>query len=245
MNLQDYFAAQWRAYCKLSPDAGRIVALLSEQNTIVNDHIALRTFDRDGVNIYQLAEPFLDWGYSQAGEYDFTEKKLKALHLEQPGRPRIFISQILTQQFSTDFNRTIDRIMSHIAEKAHEQSDFTVSGRNWPIDYVTYQQLLRESEYAAWLYVFGFIANHFTISVNHLDQFSQLAELNAFLKAKGFELNTSGGEIKGSPAEYLEQSSTMASRVEVAFEDGKKQIGGCYYEFAKRYTLPNGDSAAS
>jgi hypothetical protein len=53
-------------------------------------------------------------------------------------------------------------------------------------------------------------------------------------------LNKAGGVIKGTPEQFLEQSSTMAVPVHVKFTDGTFEIPGCYYEFAKRYALPNG-----
>jgi len=85
------------------------------------------------------------------------------------------------------------------------------------------------------------MANHFTVLVNALGTFDDLGQLNRFLVENGFELNTSDGEIKGSPQVYLEQSSTLADRVQVQFSDGAESIPACYYEFARRYPLPNGE----
>ena len=74
--------------------------------------------------------------------------------------------------------------------------------------------------------------------INELNRFQQISELNLFLKQSGF-FNTSGGEIKGAPAIYLEQSSTMADKVSVDFNDGVYNIPGGFYEFAKQYPLKN------
>ena len=54
-------------------------------------------------------------------------------------------------------------------------------------------------------------------------------------------LNDAGGAIKGTPAEHLEQSSTRADSIEVAFADGRARIPSVYYEFARRYPLPSGE----
>ena len=54
-------------------------------------------------------------------------------------------------------------------------------------------------------------------------------------------MNTSGGEVKGSKEVCLEQSSTLANTIEVEFKDGKLNIPACYYEFAKRYALKDGN----
>ena len=109
------------------------------------------------------------------------------------------------------------------------------------ISYEIYEQLREESEYAAWLYVFGYRANHFTVSINHLENFKGIGEVNSFLKSNGFTLNSSGGEIKGSPNQLLEQSSTLADRVKVTFGDGTFEIPLCYYEFAQRYKDTEGN----
>lgn len=87
---------------------------------------------------------------------------------------------------------------------------------------------------------FGYCANHFTVSVNQLPGYKTLEQVNQKLKDNGFKLNTSGGEIKGSPEVYLEQSSTMADRHPVEFSDKTVEIPSCFYEFAKRYEIEDG-----
>ena len=71
--------------------------------------------------------------------------------------------------------------------------------------------------------------------MNKLKTFNSLQEVNKWLKTLGYKLNNSGGEIKGSPQENLEQSSTMATKHLVDFLDGQYKIPSCYYEFALRY----------
>ena len=115
------------------------------------------------------------------------------------------------------------------------------SGASWKRSFKTYDALYKESEYAAWTYAYGFRANHFTVNVNQLKKFSDLPKLNNFIKSNGFQLNQSGGEIKGTPEEMLEQSSTMAKDVALEFEEGTYKIPACYYEFAKRYPMADGN----
>jgi hypothetical protein len=98
-----------------------------------------------------------------------------------------------------------------------------------------YERFYPESEYAAWTAAFGVQVNHFTVFVNALKTFKSLEELNTFLLANHLQLSESGGIIKGTPAEKLEQSSTMARKVRCAFAEGSREILGCYYEFARRY----------
>jgi hypothetical protein len=97
-----------------------------------------------------------------------------------------------------------------------------------------------ESEYAAWFYVFGFRANHFTVSINALKTYNNISSVNELLKKNGFLLNDSGGEIKGTKADLLQQSSTLADKVTVKFVEGSFEVPCCYYEFAQRYPDANG-----
>ena len=229
----------WQQYIKCNPEAKAIYDLFAKNNKVINDHIALRTIDDPRVNIEVLAQPFIREGYSQGGEYHFPVKKLYAKHYQhpEPERPKIFISQLLIHQLNEPTSRHIQSILDQVPSALLDQPDeLLVSGSSWGHpSYAIYQQLLTESEYAAWFYVFGFRANHFTVLVNALTQFSEISQVNDFLREKGYLLNISGGEIKGSPVELLEQSSTKASTIEAVFTEGVYKIPGCYYEFAKRY----------
>jgi hypothetical protein len=154
--------------------------------------------------------------------------------------PKVFISELLVEQLSREAQQVIADLLSQLAPEKLREDDFCCSGRHWDISYKDYCLLLKESEYAAWLAAFGYQPNHFTISVNHLTSHSSLEGLNQFLVANNVVLNTVGGLIKGSPAVYLEQSSTMANVVDVEFTEQKVLIPSCYYEFSRRYPLADG-----
>jgi hypothetical protein len=114
-------------------------------------------------------------------------------------------------------------------------------GRPWNVSKSTYEKLMKESDYAGWLVAFGYRPNHFTVFINALKSFKDIQGLNSFLKEQGVKLNASGGEIKGTPAVFLEQSSTLANNIDVQFSDGAQTVPACYYEFARRYPLPTGE----
>lgn len=234
----------WDDYSGMNKQAEGIYKLLTtRRERIVNDHIAFRTFNSKKISIEVLAKPFVALGYQPQGEYHFKEKKLFARHFEHsdPDQPKVFISELKLEECSPDLQKVVKGLVDQIPEKLTQQLDFVASGVPWkPLAYAAYEKLLAESEYAAWMSAFGFRVNHFTVYFNALKTFKSFPEFNEFLKQNGFKLNSSGGEIKGSPQEYLEQSSTLAHPVEVLFADGKKTIPGCYYEFAKRYPLPSG-----
>jgi hypothetical protein len=241
--LDDLFARLWTDYAAITPAAARIHALLAARGErIVNDHIALRTFDRPAVEIEAIDRAFVDAGYRPADDYDFPDKKLTAYHYEHPSGalPKVFISALRVDACSPELGRIVDELLGHVRPGAVAEPWFVASGRPWPIARATYDRLRAESEYAAWVAAFGFRANHFTISVNHLTSFDGLAALDDFLEGEGFRLNQAGGRIKGTPADLLEQSSTMADEVEVGFADGPATVPSCYYEFARRYPRADG-----
>lgn len=243
LNLEQILDNMWFDYLKLNPKAHDIFTLLTQSgNKLENDHIALRTFDLNPLGIAQMAAPFLALGYREMGEYHFEQKKLYAKHYEHqdPQQPKIFISELQVSKLSTSAQVLIKKLINQISSDFLLQQDMSLSGRPWQVSFADYQILAAESEYAAWVAAHGFRPNHFTVNVNALTQFEQLDDLNQFLQKKGHKLNASGGLIKGSPGELLEQSSTLAEEVLVSFLEGNFEVPGCYYEFAKRYALPNG-----
>ena len=243
MGLQELLDRLWRDYSALNPQAGRIHGLLEARGeSLRNDHIAFRTFAHPGIDIAAMAAPFVRLGYAPAGDYVFTEKKLTAIHYQHPDAalPKIFISQIHTEKLSAGARSLLLGLINQIQPAFLAREDWIAGGRPWKVDYTTYEALERESEYAAWMSAFGFRANHFTVFANALRSFPGLAELNNFLKAQGFRLNGAGGEIKGGPEIFLEQSSTLANEAEVEFAGVTRKVPACYYEFARRYPMPDG-----
>lgn len=234
----------WAKYQRINPQADEIHRLLSERGeTIVNDHIAFRTFQHPRVGIDQLAAPFLEAGYRDADTYHFETKKLFAKHFQHsdPALPKVFISELLLDEFSGEFRDIIQRMLEQVPKTELHSDPLCMAGRLWTVSYAHYETLSLQSEYAAWLAAHGFCANHFTVLINSLKTVDSLKALNMLLQKEGFALNTEGGVIKGSPKVYLEQSSTVASTVDVEFEDGVHSVPGCYYEFARRYPTPGSE----
>lgn len=233
----------WHDYVLLNPQAQKIVNLIENKgDEVVNDHIALRTFNHPRLSIDKIAAPFLNSGYKECGTYNFEEKKLFAKHYESSDEnmPKIFISELLLEEFSDEFNQIVNKVIDQISDEEISRFDFTCTGRNWKLSSNEYEALKSESEYGAWLCAIGFRPNHFTLFINKMQSFSEVSDLNTYLKENGFTLNSSGGEVKGSKEVCLEQSSTMANQIEVEFSDKSMQIPSCYFEFAKRYPLKDG-----
>ena len=242
--LDSLLKVLWDDYANLNKQAHKIHELLeTRKEVVINDHIAFRTFNIPKVGIEVLSEHFKRFGYKEGGEYHFPSKKLYAKHYEHNDstKPKIFISELKVQECSPFIQEIVKKLVDKIPADKPKTPEFLVSGAPWKkTTYETYEKLQAESEYAAWMSVYGFRVNHFTVLVNALKTLKSLQELNDFLKQNGFKLNASGGEIKGTAQEYLEQSSTLAHPVDIEFADQKKTVPACYYEFARRYPLPNG-----
>jgi hypothetical protein len=234
----------WLDYITINPLAKKIRDVITnEGEVILNDHIALRTFNHPRVSLDVIAKSFLDSGYTYKGDYHFPEKKLYAKHYEHSDKnlPKIFISELKLGECSASLQKMVSDLVAQIPLGMEHQFDFSSVGRPWGVSTKIYNDLLKESDYAAWVAAFGYRPNHFTVFINNLKKFSDINTLNSFLKAQGFKLNSSGGEVKGSKDVCLEQSSTLANNIEVEFSDGKLIIPACYYEFAKRYAMSNGE----
>ncbi|MBL4637392.1 MAG: DUF1338 family protein, partial [Kofleriaceae bacterium] len=166
-HIEDLFQALWADYTRIAPQAPKIASLLQERGeSIVNDHIALRTFAHSEVDIEVLDRAFVAAGYEAMESYEFTEKKLTACHYEHPiaDMPKVFISALLLDECSPRLREVVSQLVAQIPAGAQADWRFPVSGRPWSIDHKTYLELLEESQYAAWLAAFGFRANHFTIA---------------------------------------------------------------------------------
>jgi hypothetical protein len=243
-SVDDLLAALWRDYVALTPQALHIHDLLTARGeTLINDHVALRTFDLPGIGIGALARTFERHGWIQRDDdYRFPDKHLRARYWQhpEPGRPKIFISELMVDELPAAAAHVVRGLHAGLPPGFTDRDDLAWAGRPWTIAHETYAELLESSEYAAWVAAFGFRVNHFTVDVGSLRTFADLPAVNAFLVDAGIELNTVGGTIKGTPAQYLEQSSTRADDIDLAFADGTFRVPSCYYEFARRYPLPSG-----
>ena len=203
MQLDTLFQCLWRDYVAITPQAQRIHDLFTERGErIVNDHVALRSFDLSPISLRELGRHITSFGYSRDRCYRFADKKLRAqsfLHPD-PARPRIFLSALQVHAVSPAARKLIEHLVGQVDAGLAERPEILCAGRAWAMPGATdYRALLAESEYAAWLAVHGLRANHFTISVNHLTRTPDLREVVDLIKSEGHAVNSAGGEIKGQP----------------------------------------------
>jgi hypothetical protein len=245
MDRSTFFDALWSRYRHLTPQADAIQAgLQARGESVRNDHVALRSlaetpFDLDGIEVLLTTI-----GYQRLDQYVFPDKHLDARSyrcFDDPEAPKIFVSTLRRGVLSSTAEAVLDSCAKGLT-KAPVELETLTSGICWqPISHASFQMLASESEYAAWLSAWGLQANHFTVSVNHLQTFQGLAEVNAWIRTCGFSLNQSGGEIKGSAEVLLAQSATVADQLAYRFGCGEThQIPSCFYEFAERFPDASG-----
>ncbi|CAN6549108.1 unnamed protein product [Malus baccata var. baccata] len=244
-------------YLSRNPTAKAILELVgsASDEQIYYDHFAFRTFGVNGYGIDSMAKIFLDFGYTPREELRFPAKKLRALWFSPPSvpiphggsgvngpLPRVFISELLVDQMSPQTQDIIKKYteISGSGNK-HAALASALGSLTWekPL-HSEFQQLARESEYAAWTLVNGYALNHATISTHQLkSHLRDIKSLNQFIEKNGFKLNSEGGILKVSPDGLLQQSSTVADSIHFQFADGVTESVPCsYIEFAERLVLP-------
>lgn len=245
MNTTQFFNLLWNDYVEITPQAQKVHDLFSQAGeSVINDHVAFRTFSDSPIELERLEPIILALGYRRQGEYHFEQKKLMARSYSHPvaDTPRIFISELQRHWLSAAAQQILAEIVSQIPASVADGPEIFTRGLLWqPVTLAQYRTLVEESEYAGWLASMGLRANHFTVSLNHLKGFSEMDQVIALLESNGYPINRVGGAIKGTPADLLVQSSTLADRVKIRFQDGlEASVPSCFYEFAKRFTDANG-----
>lgn len=249
--------ALFKVYESRVPDVRKITqaminkGMVSDQTDIVNDHIAFRTMGVDHLGIASFEKIFLAHGYKKREYYHFDNKKLDAYWYSPPtdDLPRIFISELKVEQLTEATQKIITHYTRKITADPVDALDLNeveavaafFQTPLWELpSKEDYENLLQESEYAAWVIYNRYYLNHYTISVHDLPQpYNRLESFNEFLKSIEIKLNDAGGEIKTSQDGLLRQSSSVANQVEAQFVQGeKKTIAGSYVEFAERSLLP-------
>lgn len=242
--MNEWFEKLWDDYITSCPDAMKLHDIMQNLNeNIVNDHIAIRTFNGGGISLNKLRQYMQLKNFAPIEGYEFKEKNLIAEYYQHPDPnvPRVFISELQVQNFSNSFQSIVNDLLDQSLKYVNELG-IDIPLIPWKmIRYTDYQILNKESDYASWLAVHGLKANHFTVSINHLNQFNNIEEFNDFLIENNFVLNTNGGIIKGSRKKLLKQSSTMAHTLVKNFSDGIYSVPGCFYEFAERFEDENGE----
>ena len=205
----------WSAYASHVPYAQTFVELSG--GAFQNDHVAFRSLD-----LRPVAALFESLGWRRAGAYDFPDAHLDAIHLSKPGAPRVFVSQLRVEALSPRARALLARLPAAPPPLA-DPSWFVA-----PAPLFTGSELLeleRESQYAAWLCLFGREVNHFTAAVDDVEGWAvRLREAGVPMK----------GEVEGAPGAPLRQTATRAAPRRVRTLEGERDWPYAYLELAQR-----------
>ena len=234
-----FFEGLWEDYATIAPSAVIIHELFRGRGErVLNDHVAFRTLSGPEIGLDALEPRLVELGYTRFATYRFEAKHLNARSYvpADPRHPRVFLSELCRNEFDGRARAILDRICLEIPGDAAASLDVFKAGPLWRLVSVAdYEVLAARSEYAAWVAAHGMHANHFTISVNQLEQTPTVESVLRIVEAAGFEISDAGGRVKGSRGVLLEQGSTRADRALVRFSDGEIRVPTCYTEFALRH----------
>ncbi len=232
----------------------------------VNDHIAFRTFacQRPMMGIASVSRLFEALGYRAAGNYDFPDKQLSALHYQHPHPefPKLFISELRVWELPGDARAAIENVVtSHRAPlessvlaalsrlnseplSESEEQQLLATAQHWieqlpwdPPEKSAVEQLNQVSQYASWVLVHGYNVNHFTSLINShgVDSLGDIEKTVAALQAAGVPMKS---EIEGAPGSKLRQTATAAAVIDVAVRNQGKAAQMpwtyAYFELAER-----------
>jgi hypothetical protein len=205
----------WAGYAAQVPYARTFVEL--SKGSFRNDHVAFRSLD-----LAPVARLFEGLGWQRKGVYDFPDAHLNAIHLSKPGEPRVFVSELRVQDLSPRARELLARLPE--AEPARADPSWFVA----PEPRFHASELLeleRESQYAAWLCLFGREVNHFTAAVDDVEAVA------ARLREAGVPMKR---EIEGERGAPLRQTATLAAPRRVRTLDGERDWPYAYLELAER-----------
>lgn len=220
----------WEQYAAEVPYA-RLFVDLSTDRRFRNDHVAFRSLARPGAGIELFVRAFAPLGWRPAGTYEFPDVHLRAIHLSHPdGLPRIFVSELLAERLPQAARRILDAMPDDPAPPAVDAGEGALA--EWfaaPARRPSREELAivdAASQYGAWLLAFGRKVNHFTASVDDVE------EWQAKLTAAGVPMKAG---IEGEPGSALRQTATGAARVPVTLRDGGTiDWPYAYFEIAQR-----------
>ena len=208
----------WERYSEHVPYARTFIELAG--GDFRNDHVAFRSLKGRG-GIAPIAAFFERHGWQRRDAYDFPDAHLDAVYLAKAGEPRVFISQLRAEDLSPRARRILEQLPPP-AELTGVESFAPPSIRVREDELL---ELERESQYAAWLLLFGREVNHFTASVDDVEQWQRR------MKAAGIPMKE---EIEGEPLAGLRQTATRAALRRVRLQERERKWPYAYLEIAQR-----------
>ncbi len=264
--------ALWKDYSQRVEYARIYQQMIQEAGySIANDHIAFRslglTINKSGEKI-NLGIPYLAniveaLGYVEAGQYEFSDRYLKACHYRHPEQnrfnlPKLFISELVVDALPVDLAQQIKDTVSSgnffhqpdlnqwlttLSPEAIITQLQTLFSRPWqPPRRSLVEAINAVTQYGAWVLLHGYAVNHFTGYINHHHNsiYPDIEITAQALAERGIPMKDT---IEGSLATGLRQTATFAVTEMVDVRDDRSdrliQIPWtyAYYELAERHLV--------
>ena len=207
--------ALWERYAAHVPYARTFVMLSGAE--LRNDHVAFRSLDLE-----PIARVFEGFGWKRAGRYDLPDAHLNAIHLSKAGQPRVFVSELRVGELSPRAREILAQLPR---EPPFDGTPDWFRGPGLRPSESELLELERESQYGAWLLLFGREVNHFTASVPDVALWQQR------MRDAGIPMKD---EIEGAPGAPLRQTATKAALRRVRLRDVERDWPYAYLEIAER-----------
>lgn len=137
----------WQDYLLLNPEAQRVVDTLPAQGRVLLTIILRSERLMSGWWLWKsVRNPFLRWVTKKRKRIFFEAKKLRAEHDEykaDQSTPKIFISELLVDEFSTELQDIVNPLVFHIYADQAQQSNFFFSGGPWNVSLSQHETLLK------------------------------------------------------------------------------------------------------
>ena len=157
----------FKTYSNRVPDVKKITnglvknKIISNQEDIINDHIAFRTMGVKNLGINSFEKIFLHHGYVKKDNYSFKLKKLNAFwysHFDK-NMPRIFISELKVDELSSKSQEIIYKYTDQVIKDPVDELDLDnikevinfLSKPLWRLPSLNdFKKILKKSEYDSW-----------------------------------------------------------------------------------------------
>ncbi|KFK44607.1 hypothetical protein AALP_AA1G280800, partial [Arabis alpina] len=182
--LRNVFESILQTYLRKNPMAKKIWELVQsvDNEKICYDHFFFRTFKVDSYGIDSLSSFFMEYGYKIGGGLDFPKKKIRVLWFSPPDvyvpdgghglgngpLPRLVIAELLVDELSHESQVIIRKYLKPEGGKQAVLAS-TLGSLIWEKPTSTdFNQLAKESEFAAWTLFHGYTLNHLAFAVHRL-----------------------------------------------------------------------------
>jgi hypothetical protein len=205
----------WERYAAHVPYARTFVQLAGGE--FRNDHVAFRSLSME-----PMVSAFQGLGWKLADAYDLPDVHLNAVYLRKQGEPRVFVSELRTGELSERARRILSQLPP---DPPFDGSADWFRGPGLTPREEELLELERETQYGAWLLLFGREVNHFTASV------PDVSEWQRRMREAGIPMKD---EIEGAPGAGLRQTATKAALRRVKLRERERDWPYAYLEIAER-----------